>query len=112
MAMVEGVYDRPAQGSLFPYITLGDSSGSDYSTKNTTGTEQIVTLQIWSREGGRKEAATIMELIYQLLHQGSLSVTGQILSMIRFVASEISVENDGWTYKGVMRFRALLQSAS
>jgi len=110
MALVVGVFDRPPQGTAFPYITLGESAGSDWSTKTTTGMEQNVTLHVWSREGGRAEAASIMERIHTLLHQAPLSVTGQTLVSIRFSASNILLENDGWTYQGVMTFQAFLQA--
>ncbi len=111
LTLVNAVYDRPPQGSAFPYITIGESKISDWSTKTTTGTEQVFAVHAWSRNGGRKEAATIMERVYMLLHQAGLTVTGQVLVSLRFVSSEIMLENDGFTYHGVMEFRALLQSA-
>jgi hypothetical protein len=110
LAMMSAVYDRPPQGSAFPYITLGEAAITDFSTKTSTGTEQILTLHIWSRGGGRKESALIMERVYALLHQASLSVTGQALVLMRFLSSEILLENDGCTYHGIMRFRAVLES--
>ena len=110
MALVESVFDRPPQDSDYPYVTLGDSTGSDHSNLGTIGMEQLVSLQVWSREGGRKEAATIMERIYTLLHQAVLTVSGQTLLSMQFVSSSLSLENDGWTYQGIMRFHAVLQA--
>ena len=111
LSMVSAVYDRPPQGSAYPYVTIGESTISDWSTKTTTGTEQILTLHVWSRNGCRKEAALIMERVYNLLHQASMSVTGQTLVQIRFVSGDILLENDGYTYQGIIRFRAFLESA-
>jgi hypothetical protein len=82
MALISGVFDRPPEGTAFPYVTIGESAGSDWSTKTTTGMSHNVSLHIWSREGGRKQAATIMERLHTLLHQASFSVTGQTLVMI------------------------------
>ena len=110
MALLTGVCDRPPQGTAFPYITLGESAGADWSSKTTTGMEHHVALHVWSREGGRKQAASVMDLVHTLLHDASLSVTGQTLVMIRFTGSSIVLENDGWTYHGEMHFRALLQA--
>jgi len=109
-SLVTAVYDRPPQDSAYPYITLGESTINDWSTKTSNGTEQLLTLHIWSRNGGRKESALIMQRVYQLLHQASLSVTGQALVQIRFVTSDITLESDGYTYQGIMRFRAFLES--
>jgi hypothetical protein len=108
MALVTGIHDRPPQSSIFPYITVGESISRDWSTMATTGLEQVITLHVWSREGGRKEAALIMERIHVLLHEGTLSVEGQTLVLIRFISSSVLLEDDGWTYQGVMRFRTLL----
>ena len=52
-----------------------------------------------------------MERLHALLHQASLSVTGQALVLMRFTGSAITLENDGWTYHGTMQFRALLQAS-
>ena len=110
MALVTGVFDRPPQGTAFPYITIGEFTGRDWSTKTTTGMEYVVNLHAWSREGGRKQAAQIMERLHTLLYQASLSVTGQTLVSMRFSGSNILLENDGWTYHGTMQFNALLEA--
>jgi hypothetical protein len=111
MGWVVGVFDRPVQGTAFPYVTIGESTGSDWSTKTTSGMEQNVTLHVWSRQGGRAEAASIMTRIHALLHEVPLSVTGQTLVSMRFTASSIALENDGWTYQGIMKFQAFLQAS-
>lgn len=110
MALVKSIFDRAPQGSEFPYITIGDSVANDWSAKTFAGTEQMTTLHIWSQEGGHKETATIMDRIYQLLHDASLTVTGNTLIMIRLISSTVMLEMDGSTYHGTMRFRALLQA--
>jgi hypothetical protein len=110
MAMVEGVYDRPFQGAAFPYVTIGDSLAKDLSNKLTNGTDHKMTLHVWSREGGRAQTATIMERLYQLLHQGTLTITGQTLVIMQFTASAIQLESDGETYHGTLALRVILQS--
>ena len=110
MSMLTGVFDRPPQGTAFPYVTIGEITGSDWSTKTTSGMQQDITLRIWSREGGRAEAANIMTRLHTLLHQAPLNVTGQALVLIRFASSSIALENDGWTYQGVMKFQAFLEA--
>lgn len=111
MALVQGIHDHVPQSVVFPYISLGEAKSNDWSTKTTTGTEQRITIHVWSREGGRKEAATIMERIHTLLHESSLSVEGQTLISMRFISSTIELEKDGWTYQGSMQLHALLEAA-
>lgn len=110
MALVSGVFDRPPQGQSYPYITIGESSIGDWSTKTSNGTEQLLTLHIWSREGGKKQAELIAEKVHGLLHVPTMPVDGQILVLMRFISSALSLENDGATYHGIMRFRALLEA--
>lgn len=111
-ALIDAVYDRAPQGSPFPYITLGEMDISDWSTKTSTGTEILLNIHIWSRSGGRKETADISDRVYRLLHQASLSVSGQVLVQIRYLSSDIHLEDDGITYQGVMRFRSLLEATA
>ena len=80
------------------------------NTLTTSGMQQVVTIRIWSREGGRAQAAAIMQRIHTLLHQAPLTVTGQTLVSIQFAGSTIILLNDGWTYRGTMIFRAVLQA--
>ena len=110
MALITGVFDRPPQGTAFPYITLGESFGRDLSTLATVGMEHHFTLHVWSREGGRKQAAQIMERLHTLLHQVILTVTGQTMVTMSFVSSTIMLEDDGWTYHGEMQFHTVLQA--
>lgn len=110
MALVTGVFDRPPQGSNFPYITIGDSTAKDVSNLGAVGSEHKMTLHVWSREGGRAQTATIMNRLYQLLHQGALTVNGHTLVIMQFTASSITLENDGVTYHGMLAFRIILQA--
>lgn len=108
--MVTGVFDRPPQDKNFPYITIGETVCSDWSSKTNAGTKHELEIHTWSREGGRKQAASIMEVVHTLLHNQNLSISGQSLVFIRFMASSITLENDGWTYHGMLRLHALMHN--
>ena len=110
--LVGDIYDRVPQNAVFPYITIGDISSKDWSGKTFTGGEYSVKIHVWSREGGRKQAAGIMGRLYNLLHQGSFSVSGHTLVLSQFTSNDIKLRDDGWTYEGVMIFRMILQSNS
>jgi hypothetical protein len=109
MALVEGIFDRPPQSSAFPYVTIGDSAAKDLSNKSAVATDHKTVLHVWSRQGGRAEAATIMDRLYQLLHQGTLTVTGHTLVIMHFTANTLTLENDGETYHGTLVLRIVLQ---
>jgi hypothetical protein len=109
-AMITGVYDRVPQNTAFPYITIGETTGRDWSSRTTTGMNLVVTLHVFSRAGGRQEALQIMERIHALLHEGDLEMTDQVLIMMRFEMSDVLLEQDGFTYQGVIRFQALTEA--
>lgn len=107
-ALVTGVFDHVPQATAYPFVTLGEASIRDWSNLENAGTEQQITLRVWSREAGRKEAADIMERIVAVLQNADLSVSGQTLVLLKFVSSSIELQNDGLTTRGSLIFRALL----
>ncbi len=108
MGLVTGIFDHVPQDTAYPFVTIGEANIRDWSNVETQGTEQNISLHIYSREAGRKQAATIMERIITLLNSANLSVTGQNLRSLRFISSNIVLQDDGLTYKGTLIFRALL----
>lgn len=111
MALAEGVYDRVPVHASFPYIAIGDASADDWSGVEVNGVETRADIQVYSRQGGRKEALTLMKRVYELLHDGSLTVTGHVLVQIRMERADIRQLTDGATYRGMLRFRILSEEA-
>ncbi len=107
--LVQGIYDQVPEGTPFPYITIGETACRDWSTKTSSGAQITVTLHVFSRYGGKKQAIDIMQRVHTLLHQGNLSLTGHLLVLMRFESSQITLEDDGSTYQGVIRLRALTE---
>lgn len=108
MAIISGVFNYPPQDAVFPFLTIGGVVVNDFPALGKDGTQQQLELHIWSREAGHKQAADIMNMVYGLLHNGSLAVAGQTLVMMRFSATSIKLENDGYTHHGVMSLKVLL----
>jgi len=102
------VFDDVPENTPYPYIQLGEDNASDYSTKDQTGSEVTVNVDVWSRYRGSLEAKNIMDRIHTLLHDSSLSVTGSNFINMRFEFSDIIRDPDGITRHGVMRFRAIM----
>lgn len=108
--MVNGVYDRVPQKTAFPYISLQRWETEDWASQTTNGMRHTVTLDVWSREGGQKQAAQVMARMHELLHDTTLAVSGQQWVMLRFLGSSVSLEDDGCTYRGQMRLRVWLHA--
>lgn len=74
------------------------------SIKNDSG-EYLVNINVWSREAGQKQAADIIELLYNILQDSSVSVSGKNSMFVRIDTASIQLENDGVTYKGNAKLR-------
>ncbi len=103
------IYDDPPQSAPYPFITLGQSAIYDWSTGTEDGAEHLLTLHVWSRAGGKKQAYEILELIKSLLHDQALSLDGQALVNLRYQFSETRQDPDGETYHGIARYRAVTE---
>lgn len=108
MAMVTGIYDHPPEGTPFPYIAIGDMVASNLSNLGITGADYTLNLHVWSREAGHKQTADIMNALYGLLNNGSLTVSGQNFVAMRVTDSSITMESDGITYQGALKLQIML----
>ena len=111
MQVVEEIWDEPDEDAPFPYVSIGDSTVVDNGTKTENGTEHTLTLHTWSQAAGRSETKQIMGLVYAALHEKDLSLVGDRLINLRFEFGDDFRDPDGRTYRGVMRFRAVIEEA-
>ena len=103
------IYDDVPHGAAYPFVTMGQTSSTDFGTGTEDGEEHIVTLHVWSSFGGRSEAQLIMGAIRDALHNASLALTGYTLINLRQQFSDIRREADGITIHGLVRYRAVTQ---
>ncbi len=115
MGMVTGVFDRAPDGQPCPYVALGEDTVVDASDKLQDGQRHTLNLHVWSRPNpgqagdarGRKQAKDILARLHALLHRQNIAVTGAILVLLRFEFEETLLDQDGITFHGIARYRAL-----
>ena len=112
MSAVSGVYDHVPADTAFPYVTIGETTVTDWSSKTFDGRVHNLTLHVWSRERGRKEIKEILALTYDTLNGAALSVDGQQLVDLRFDFVQTLLDADGLTFHGIQRFRAVTRALS
>jgi hypothetical protein len=105
------VYDDAPQAAPYPFITLGQSVIRDWSTGTEDGAEHNLTLHVWSRSGGKKQALEIIEAIRAVLHDQPLALADHHLVNLRHEFSEARLDPDGDTFHGVVRYRAVTEPA-
>jgi hypothetical protein len=103
------IYDQPPASAAFPYVTLGESRVSDYSTGDGPGEEHAVTLHGWSRQGGHSQAHAIAGALLQALDDAPLALADHRLVNFRFAVADVRRESDGRTYHALVRFRAVTE---
>lgn len=108
------VYDDGAvpQGTQYPYVIIGETTGLPSDTKSSKGDETTFTLHVWSRaqgdggKRGQKECRQIMGAVVAALDGQSLTVSGFTLIDISREFSTSFLDADGLSRHGVVRFRA------
>lgn len=109
-ALVGGrIHDVPPKEAAFPFVTLGEAVVSDWSTATEGGSEQALTLHVFSRQGGRAEAFAIAARVQEALHEAPLALEGHRLANLRATTAEIRRDSDGRTFHGLVRFRAVTE---
>lgn len=103
------IYDDVPPRPAYPYLTFGQSSERDWSTGTDPGTEHVLTLHVWSKAAGRKEAQAIATAAEAALHDRTLTLAGHRLVNLRHEYSEVRREPDGETMHGIIRFRAVTE---
>jgi hypothetical protein len=105
------IYDHVPPGAAFPYAVFGPIHVAPYDAKTETGFEQIVTLDIYSRYRGGKEAKDILQAVYDALHRAALGVSGEVFISCEFHSADLALESDGLTYHAAVRFSVVTQSS-
>lgn len=111
MALIRGVFDWVPDATEFPYVSIGDDTGVDFSGCTFVGKELTLTIHTWSRGNGRTEAKSIQAEIRKALDRAALTLTGATLIVILSEFEQTMLDPDGVTYHGIQRFRALTQEA-
>lgn len=103
------VFDHVPQGTGFPYVTIGEATEVRYDTHDRAGKEATLTLHVWSRYAGYKEALEIVGQIDSLLDRTRPTVTGwSVVSVTNDFTQTMTA--DGITRHVVARYRVKLQA--
>lgn len=103
------IYDDVPHTAAYPFVTMGQTSSSDFGTATEDGEEHILTLHVWSAAGGRSEAQLLMGAVRDVLHNAPLTLSGHTLVNLRQQFADIRREADGITIHGLARYRAVTQ---
>lgn len=108
MSKITGVFDAVPENQAFPYVTIGDVTSIPYRTFDGFGEECTITLHIWSRYNGFREAAEILDHLNRILADTGFSVPGWEMEGCYYEFSETIRDPDGITRHIPVRYRVRL----
>ena len=96
------IFDNVPDDTSYPYIQIGLETVSNIGTKTVDGNVYNVDIDVWSQYRGQKEIKEIMERIYVLCHDITISVSGAD-SVMSYVTNVTTLrEPDGITRHGIV----------
>ena len=99
------VYDHVPQDVSFPYVKIGESHSQPDDTICDEGTDELLTLHVWSRYRGQKEIKEVTAAIHTALHQVDLTVTGRPYAVATISGTQSFDDPDGLTRHGVIQVK-------
>lgn len=108
MALIEAVYDSVPDNEPAPFISFGEFNLGDWGSHTSSGVEGEIQLDVWSEQTGKKEVLTIMNRLYEILHNIDLDITGFPTIVFRCALSTVLKDPDGRTHHGIQRYRIIL----
>lgn len=103
------IHDEPPAGAELPYVTLAEGRVNDWSTATEEGEEHLLTLHVWSRQGGHREAQAIAGLVRDAAEKLAPALPGHRLVNLRAISIETRREGGGKSYRAVIRLRAVTE---
>lgn len=108
MAAAKSVFDDVPEAQGFPYVTFGEGTENAWNTFTNNGSDTTITMHIWSRYKGFKEAQTINALMIGLLDgDTALSIAGYATVLLNWESSQQLRDPDGITRHIATRFRVM-----
>ena len=101
------VYDAVPSGSASPYVVIGETTDAPWDTMTDEGSQETVTLHVWSRASGYLEVKNLMQEVDAVLHNAILPLTGAtMVNMQREFMGTFSDLDLGVLWRrGEMRYR-------
>jgi hypothetical protein len=85
--LITGIYDGPPPRAAFPYITIGESPSTDWSTKTAVGREIRLALSVWDDGSSAARLHRIMGIVENAVASIARDVPGWRLVSLIFLRS-------------------------
>ncbi len=103
------IFDRVPERVGFPYLVIGRTMASDWSTSTETGEAITLFIHSWSRSPGRNESHALQGHVKRILAAGLVPLADHHLVNLRFQLAETRRDRKSRHFHGVLRFRAVTE---
>jgi hypothetical protein len=101
------LHDRALDDAVFPYAVHARIESRIADASEAPASEHVVTMHVWSRHGGAREAQATLEAMRLSLHGAPLSLAGHRLVLLYAVYTDVFRTLDQRTHFGVLRLKAV-----
>ena len=105
----ERIFDRVPERVRPPYIVLGRSTVSDWSTATDEGEAIVFFIHVWSLSDARQECEDIQDHVRRVLASAPTLEQGNLVAL-RFQLAETRRDRPSGYVHGVLRFRAVIET--
>jgi hypothetical protein len=106
--LVTGVFDEVLEGTLLPYVQIGDDTVVPYDSKTEIGEDMTLTIHCWSLGPGKTKTKQIMDKVIQSLTAVPLTIDPGF-ELDGIFREYLEVLQDGDVYHGICRFRVYIK---
>lgn len=103
------VFDEVPRGQATPYVVFAAAAARENGTSSDRGHIVELTLDIWSRQGGAKEALAVAERLETLLDDAALTLAGHRLITLRVASAETRRQPERDLTRASLRLRAVTE---
>ena len=103
------VHDGVPRNAAFPYVALDAQEWRDRSGVDAPLIEHRIALKVFSRKGGQREAAELVDAIETALIATALTLSGHRVVSLRVASLEHRLQRDAITAEAVMRLVVLTE---
>lgn len=100
------LYDIAPDNPHHPFAVFSEWREAALSGRDAARVHTF-SLRVFTRHEGRAETRKVLGAIYDALQDANLVLPAHRLVSLRFVFSDVFLSNDGRTWNGVTRFRAV-----
>lgn len=103
------VYDRVPERVAAPYIVIGRTTVSDWSTSTEGGEAIVLFIHTWSKFTSRTQCHMLEAHIKRVLSAGDIDLADHHLINLRFQLAETRRDRAADHFHGVLRFLAITE---